>query len=226
MFFLLFFLNICMAQDGIWKSMCTQTSDCVGHLICLDGLCTPPNPPSAEQCKTLSFVHMDLRGHAISTCPPDCGFEEEVVYGPRCIRNEQGCALASDCREEGKCSFNGSSCIETEEGCANSILCKEKGLCGFDGKKCAATNEGCENSRLCKELGWCAYMPGPKDYELSHGACVRSRSGCRKSEKCTQKGFCGFKNGTCVTNTQGCANSSDCKVNRICKYKPFAGCIK
>ena len=124
MFFLLFFLNICMAQDGIWKSMCVQTSDCIGHLICIDGLCAPPNPPTAEQCQTLSFVHIDLRGHAISACPPACGFEQEVVYGPRCVQNEQGCALASKCRVEGKCSFNGNTCIETEEGCANSLLCK------------------------------------------------------------------------------------------------------
>lgn len=62
MFVILFFLNLCLAQEGIWKSICTQSSDCTKYLVCTEGRCTPPNPPTAEQCSTLSFAHKDFRG--------------------------------------------------------------------------------------------------------------------------------------------------------------------
>ena len=226
MMLILFFLNLCLAQEGIWKSICNQSSDCLGYLVCTQGECVPPNPPSADQCKTLSFAHKDLRGTAISMCPPDCGFEQKYMYGPRCIRNSFGCSRSKECRDEGLCGFNGSSCMATEEGCAQSKECKTKGLCGFDGKVCVATNEGCTLSEQCAEEGLCAYLPGPKDYEASHGTCVRSRSGCKKSNNCKKEGFCGYANGLCVTNTQGCANSEVCRANNQCTYRPFVGCVR
>lgn len=226
MFVILFFLNLCLAQEGIWKSICTQSSDCTKYLVCTEGLCTPPNPPTAKECSTLSFVHKDFRGAAISMCPPNCGFEQKYLLGPRCITNAFGCNRSTQCREKGECGFNGSQCIATEEGCAQSQECLEKGLCGFDGKRCVATNEGCTKSQECTEEGLCAYLPGPKDYEASHGTCVRSRSGCKKSSICKKNGFCGFSNGLCVTNTQGCANSEACRANNQCTHRPFVGCVR
>ena len=226
MFWIVFLLNLVFAQEGIWKSMCTQSSDCIGHLVCTEGVCTPPNPPTAEQCQTLSFVHQDLRGLAISMCPPNCGYEEKIVYGPQCVLDAKGCQLSTECRNEGLCGFNGSACIPTEEGCAQSNECSTKGLCGFDGKKCVATNEGCAQSERCHESGFCAYLPGPKDYEASHGACVRSKIGCTKSTECKKNGFCGFRNGQCVTDQLGCVNSEVCRTNNQCKHKAFVGCVK
>jgi hypothetical protein len=226
MLWIIFFLNLCFAQEGIWKSLCGQSSDCIGHLVCTEGLCMPPNPPTSEQCQTLSFAHKDFRGGTISMCPPDCGFEEKVVYGPRCTRNTKGCSLSTECRQDGLCGFNGEICIPTEEGCAQSLLCRTKGLCGFDGKVCVATNEGCSKSERCMEDGLCGYLPGPKDYEASHGTCVRSRSGCKKSKVCKKNGFCGFNNGLCVTNPQGCANAEICRTQSLCTHRSFVGCVR
>ena len=226
MIFLIFIVQFCFAQEGIWKSICTQSSDCLSYLVCTDGMCTPPNTPTAEQCQSLSFAHKDNRGKNLSVCPPNCGYEEDIVFGPRCIINLQGCLLGKDCRAKGLCGFNGKSCVMTEEGCSSAALCSENGKCGFDGKKCVPSYQGCSTSQECLEEGLCSYLPGPKDYEASHGNCVRSKSGCLKSNICLEKGICGFQNGLCVANVQGCANSQLCKIAGKCRFKPFVGCVK
>lgn len=226
MIILLFLIQICVAQEGIWKSLCSQSSDCLDHLVCQEGLCTPPNPPTAKQCGSLSFVHQDNFGKAISVCPPKCGFDEDIVLGPRCIINIQGCQLGKECRYKGYCGFNGIRCVRNEEGCAQSRECIQYGRCGFDGKKCVASQIGCSKSDLCTTEGICAYLPGPKDYEASHGNCVRSRTGCLQSQECTKLGKCGFENGLCVSNTQGCANSELCKIQGKCRYQKFVGCVQ
>ncbi|MEC7988218.1 MAG: hypothetical protein VX278_23830 [Myxococcota bacterium] len=229
MLFFLFFFQLCFAQEpgmGIWKSICQQSSDCIGYLICQEGRCIPPNPPSEKQCSNFSFAHYDTAGQKLSQCPPDCGFKEDPIYGPYCITNEQGCLSSALCREEGYCAFDGKQCTLSEEGCASSAQCLIRGECGFDGKKCVATKEGCSLSSLCKNEGWCAYIPGPKDYEASHGTCGRSKSGCSQSLTCRQKGKCGFENGSCTATAQGCANSMDCKQQEICRYQRFQGCLK
>lgn len=229
MLFVLIFIQLGLAQEtgmGIWKSICKTSSECIGYLVCEDNRCTPPNPPDEKQCSEFSYAHFDTKGQKLSQCPPDCGFKNDQIYGPYCVTNEVGCLSAPLCREEGYCGFNGKQCVLSEEGCANSTQCAIKGICGFDGKKCVATKEGCTKSALCQSEGWCAYIPGPKDYEASHGTCGRSRSGCSQSFVCKQNGKCGFENGVCVTTAQGCANSNDCRNQDLCRYQRFQGCLK
>lgn len=212
--------------DRIYNSICSKNSDCLDYLICKKKKCVPYKPPSAEKCGQLSYVHRTKSGKTITQCPPACGFEQDLVYGPRCVNNAEGCLASVECRQNGNCTFNGQNCVPDEEGCSNSSDCKTKGLCGFDGERCVPSFEGCSASTQCKQQGYCTYIAGPKDWEASHGRCEKDVTGCIKSDFCTVYGQCGFANGSCIATVMGCANSQICKKDGLCRYKEYVGCVK
>ena len=144
-------------------------------------------------CATFSFRQTTKKGKLIASCPPDCGFKDDLIYGPMCILNQKGCSASIECRESGFCEYNGQACIRSEEGCAGSALCREKGLCGFDGQRCVPNAQGCNGSIACKTEGRCAYVPGPPGYQASHGRCQIDANGCVQSSLCKKEGKCGFE---------------------------------
>ena len=215
-----------IAGDGIYNAKCKKNDDCIGHLICKKKKCVAPNSPTKEKCATFSFRQTTKKGDLIASCPPDCGFKEDLIYGPTCVLNQTGCAASIECRESGLCEFNGEACVRSEEGCAKSARCKLNGLCGFDGEQCVPNVQGCADSIACTQEGRCGYVPGPQGYQASHGRCKITAKGCVKSALCKSVGKCGFEGDICISTKMGCANSIQCKKDGKCRQQKYIGCVK
>lgn len=228
-FLLLFWTWICAAiagGDQIYGELCSIDEHCINHLICEKGRCTAPYPPRPRNCAKIGFEYKDKNGQQVQSpwdldkekrmiqCPPFCGHQNSLIYGPICVLNKRGCARSRECERYGKCDFNGNECSPSVEGCAASEVCKEEGWCQFGKSYCQLNETGCASSDRCKELGYCGLgedlvsgnpLLGNEQDEYAT-RCIATPKGCAFSQRCLKKGICGFQ-----AERIGKCNGSDLK---------------
>jgi len=208
------FLQVAWADgEQIYGELCSIDQHCINHLICEKGRCTTPYPPRVRNCATVGFVYRDKNGKVVQSpwdldrnrrdiqCPPFCGHQNSLVYGPICVLNERGCARSDECSHYGRCGFNGTECAPTAEGCAASDVCRDEGWCQYGKNYCQLNEVGCASSYQCKTLGYCGLgeeltsgnplIGGGKDTYSTR--CVVTPKGCAFSERCLTKGICSYK---------------------------------
>jgi len=231
--FLWILVSGAFAGDRVWGESCTVDDHCIQHLECIRYKCRPSNAPNKARCNRVGFRFKDATGTQVGSpwdlakkkepvaCPPFCGFVEDVVYGPICIKNARGCALSDECRKYGRCGFNGKTCVATANGCASSEVCKTEGWCGFSRGTCALTERGCANSLDCKQTGACGLgetlisgNPLLGDNNDRYAIrCLKTPSGCADAELCKQRGLCQFTKstvGVCPDNKLKCHTPAAC----------------
>ena len=223
--------------DQIYGELCSIDEHCLGHLVCENGRCATPYPPSRKTCARIGFVYKDKKGNVVQSpwdldrkkrdiqCPPFCGQQNSLIYGPICVLNERGCARSEECRVYGRCGFNGTECSPTPQGCLASHVCRDEGWCAYGKNYCQLSEEGCASSVQCKELGYCGLgevlssgnplLGDERDrYDIR---CVATPKGCAYSERCLQKGICRFE-ASKVTRCEG--GSLQCFTSSMCVKGP------
>ena len=194
---------------------CNSTADCWNYLRCIKKVCVmPPYPPTEDKCGTMGYVFKALDGKVVSQCPPHCGFEENPLFGPRCIKEFPDCQAMEECTTKGLCGFDEKlgKCVGTPQGCLDSVECNQFGNCAVTGAVCGPSHVGCSNSVIgCEKHGRCGF-DGERCVPTSF-ACANSFTGC------DFYGYCGFDGLNCVPTTEGCANSGvACEVYGRCGY--------
>jgi hypothetical protein len=130
------------------------------------------------------------------------------------------CERLAVCREEGRCTADGSQCIAaSNDDCRASASCRELGRCtAHDGRCVVASDADCAGAQSCVEDGRCS-----ADLDSSSsmvGRCVHgSDADCRASIGCRHNGECTLAAGVCARKTSDdCRRSEWCRRDGRCDY--------
>jgi hypothetical protein len=208
----------CRAINGSCEATnsedCERSEDCANDRRCRYDEATRACALGIIKCSESAACR--IHGHCSYTYVCVAGSDRDCEASHNCKERgacsaidgtcKKSCADHRGCREDGRCTREGSRCIATSDAdCTSSTDCAKSGHCGVSEGVCGtATSESCSQSRLCLLLGYCT---------SAGDSCQRtSNADCAKTIGCAQTGACSLQDGRCIV-----AKDADCKATSECK---------